>query len=124
MIGDKESRNQIKELLHKIANKNKEKYGHILDDTDCGNTTIFLGYYKHNFDSKQKYHMYFDIISGHFIDAENDYSYNTLWGHYFELSDTFEDDMREKIKKLKICESSNKDEGKDTVDRLQKLVSE
>lgn len=123
MIGNKENLNEIKELLHKIAKQNKEKYGHILDNTDCGATEIVLGFYKKDFDEEAKHRIKFNIISGYFIDTDNYSSYNTFWGNYFELSDTFEQDMEEKLQKLKEKEIMSKKNGEETIKRLKRLVS-
>ena len=122
MIGNREQREQIKELLKEIAKENNKKYGHILDDTDCGETDIILGHYKHDFNENTIHTIRFDIISGYFIDTDGDCSETILWGNYFKLSDTFEQDMQEKIEELKEKERECKKDTKNTIERLQKVL--
>lgn len=123
MIGNEEQRKEIEKALKEIAKQNKTKYKQILDNTDCGDTEIVLGWYKNDYDDKEKQRMSFDIIYGHFIDTDGDYS-SYMWGYYFELSDTFEEDMQNKINEIIEKDTNALKEGEKTIERLQKLVSE
>lgn len=120
MIGNKEVLKDIQEKLKEIAHLNKQKYGHILDITDIASTNIILGTLKYNPDERVRRTARFDIIFGDIYEADNEKI--DLHNYYFELSNNFEKDMKEKIKEMEKALDEVTFIEKATIRRLDEII--
>lgn len=123
MIGNKKVIEKIQNLLKQIAEKNNQKYGCILDATDCGPTIITLGWGKVEYDDNQVKMLKFDIINGTIIDCDG-CAIGSIYAYYnyFRLSKSFEEDMNDLISKLQIEFNKVGIVEIETISRLQKIV--
>lgn len=120
MIGNKDILKEIQEKLKEIAHLNKQEYGHILDMTDISSTNIILGAVKYDPDERAKTTVRFDIIFGGIYIANN--SKINLHNYYFELSNSFEKDMNEKIKEMEEALDEVTFIEKATIRRLDEII--
>lgn len=122
MIGDERTLKEIEEKLKEIANKNRQKFGHILDYTDFPDgTKIKLGTVKNDYDKLSRKEVFFDILFGNF--SYSGESPAIIHDKYFSLSADFEKDMEEKIESLNIAFDKERKEEFETIELLDKILN-
>lgn len=119
MIGSKTCMKQVKDLLKNIADKNKEKYGHMLDYAEVQTTRVVLGSVKDDAEFS-KTTVFFDVIYG-FIEYGNEESLNIENFDFFELDKNFEKRVGDRLRQIEKAYEKATIEEREIIKRLEEL---
>lgn len=119
MIGSKTCMKQIKDLLKNIADKNKEKYGHMLDYAEVQTTRVVLGFVKDEGEFS-KTTVFFDVIYG-FVEYGNGENLNIELFDFFELDENFEKRVGDRLRQIEKAYEKATVEEREIIKRLEEL---
>ena len=119
MIGSKTCMKQIKDLLKNIADKNKEKYGHMLDYAEVQTTRVVLGSVKDEGEFS-KTTAFFDVIYG-FVEYGDGENLNIELFDFFELDENFEQRVGDRLSQIEKAYNKATVEEREIIKRLEEL---